>query len=219
MPSNHLNICHPLLPLPSMFSSIRVFSNESALHIRWPKYWNFSFSISPFNEYSGLISFRIDCFDLLAVQGTLKSLLQHHTSKASILQHSAFLMVQLTSVHDSWTLMLKRNGDNSVVLEVAPKYYILDSSVEYEGYSISSRIFLPTVIDICSSALNLLIPVNFSSLILKVSTILHLLLDHIQFTLIHGPNIPGSYAILDRKIAIFTASDFTLATRYVSSCT
>ena len=106
-----------------------------------------------------------------------------------------------------------------VVLEVAPKYYILDSSVEYEGYSISSRIFLPTVIDICSSALNLLIPVNFSSLILKVSTILHLLLDHIQFTLIHGPNIPGSYAILDRKIAIFTASDFTLATRYVSSCT
>ena len=83
MPSNHLILCHPLLLLPSIFSNIRVFSNESALHIRWPKYW--SFSISPSSEYSGLISFRIDWFDLLAVQGTLKSLLQHHSSKASIL--------------------------------------------------------------------------------------------------------------------------------------
>ena len=92
MPSNHLVLCRPLL-LSSIFPSIRVFSNESALHIRWPKYW--SFSISPFNEYSGLISFRIDWFDLLAVQGTLKSLLQHHSSKASILQHSAF-MIQLS---------------------------------------------------------------------------------------------------------------------------
>ena len=85
MPFNHLILCHPLLLLPSIFPSIRVFSNESALHIRWPKYWSFSFSISPFNEYSGLISFRIDCFDLLSVHGTLKSLLQHHSSKASIL--------------------------------------------------------------------------------------------------------------------------------------
>ena len=93
MPSNHLILCHPLLS--SIFSSIRVFSNESALQIRWPKYWNFSFSISPSNEYSGLISFRIDWFDLLAFQGTLKSLLQHHSSKASILWHSAFFMVQL----------------------------------------------------------------------------------------------------------------------------
>ena len=83
MPSNHLIFCHPLLLLPSIFPSIRVFSNESALHIRWPNYWNFSFSISPSNEYSGLISFRIDWFDILAVQGTLKSLLQHHSSKAS----------------------------------------------------------------------------------------------------------------------------------------
>jgi len=95
MPSNHLILCHPLLLPPSIFPSIRVFSNESALHIRWPKYWSFSFSISPSNEYSGLISFRMDCLDLLAVQGTLKSLLQHHSSKASILRHSAFFMVQL----------------------------------------------------------------------------------------------------------------------------
>ena len=94
MPSNHLILCHPLL-LPSIFPSIRVFSNESALHTRWPKYWSFSYSISPSKEYSGLISFRIDMFDLLAIQGTLKSLLQHHSSKASILWHSVFFIVQL----------------------------------------------------------------------------------------------------------------------------
>ena len=96
MPSNHLILCYPLLLLPSIFPSISVFSNESALRIRWPKYWSFSFSISPSNEYSGLISFRIDWSDLLAVQGTLKSLLQHHSSKASILQPSAFFIVQLS---------------------------------------------------------------------------------------------------------------------------
>ena len=96
MPSNHLILCHPLLLLPSIFLSIRVFSNESALHIRWPQYWSFSFNISPSNEYSGPISFRMDWLDLLAVQGTLKSLLQHHSSKASILQHSAFFIVQLS---------------------------------------------------------------------------------------------------------------------------
>ena len=95
MPSNHLVLCHPLL-LPSIFPSIRVFSSELALHIRWPKYWSFSFRISPSNEYSGLISFRIDWLDLPAVQGTLKSLLQHHSSKASILQCSAFVMAQLS---------------------------------------------------------------------------------------------------------------------------
>ena len=94
MPSNHLILCHPLLLLPSVFSSIRVFSNESVLNIRWPKYW--SFSISPSNVYSELISIRIDWFDLLAVQGTLKSLLQHHSSKASILQHAPFFMAQLS---------------------------------------------------------------------------------------------------------------------------
>ena len=96
MPSNHLILCRPLLLLPSVFPSIRVFSNESVLPIRWPKYWSFTFSISPSNEYSGLISFRIDWFDLLAVQGTLKSLFQHHSSKASILRHSGFFMVQLS---------------------------------------------------------------------------------------------------------------------------
>ena len=96
MPSNHLFFCHPILLLPSFLPSIRVFSNELTLHIRGPKYWSFSFSISPSNEYSGLMSFRIDCLDLLAVQGTLKSLLQHHSSKASILWCSAFLMVQLS---------------------------------------------------------------------------------------------------------------------------
>ena len=96
IPSNHLILCHPLLLPPSIFPSIRVFSNESALRIRWPKYWSFSFSISSSNEYSGLISFRIDWFDLLAVQGTLKSRLQHHSSKASIFQCSAFFIVQLS---------------------------------------------------------------------------------------------------------------------------
>ena len=90
MPSNHLILCHPLLLLPSIFSSTGVFSNESVLHIRWPKYWSFRFSISPSNEYSGLISFRMEWLDLFAVQGSLKSLLQHHSSKASIFQHSAF---------------------------------------------------------------------------------------------------------------------------------
>ena len=96
MPSNHLILYCPLLLLPSIFPSIRVFSNESVLHIRWPKYWSFSFSISPSNEYSGLISFRMGWLDLLAVQGTVKSLLPHHSSKASVLWHSAFLMVQLS---------------------------------------------------------------------------------------------------------------------------
>ena len=96
MPSSHLILCHHLLLLPSIFPSLRLLSNESALCIRWPKYWSFSFNISPFNEYSGLISFRMDWLDLLAVQGTLNSLLQHHSSKASILRHSAFFTVQLS---------------------------------------------------------------------------------------------------------------------------
>ena len=97
MPSSHLILCHPLLHLPSIFFSISVFSNQLALHIQWPKYW--SFSISPSNEYSGLISFRIDWLDLLAVQGILKSLLQHHNSNTSILQHSAFFMVQFSHLY------------------------------------------------------------------------------------------------------------------------
>ena len=96
MPSNHLILCCPLLPLPSIFPSIRVFSSDSVLCIRWPKYWSFRFNISPSNEYSGLVSFRMDWLDLLAVQGTLKSFPQHHSSKASILRHSAFFVVQLS---------------------------------------------------------------------------------------------------------------------------
>ena len=101
MPSNHLILCHPLLLPPSIFPSIRVFSSESVLCTRWTKYWSFSFSISPSNEYSGLISFSMDLLDLLAVQGTLKSLLHHHSSKASILWHSAFF-ITLTCIHDYW---------------------------------------------------------------------------------------------------------------------
>jgi len=116
MPSNHLILCCPLLLLPSIFPSFRVFSNESVLHIRWPKYWSLSFIISSSSEYSGLISFRTDWLDLLAVQGTLKSLLQHHSSKASILWHSAFFMVQLshpcmitgkTTALTRWTFVTK----------------------------------------------------------------------------------------------------------------
>ena len=96
MASSHLILCHPLLLLPSIIPRIRVFSNESALRIKWPKYWNFSFNISPYNEHAGLVSFRMDWLDLLSVQGTLKSLLQHHSSKASILLHSIFFIVQLS---------------------------------------------------------------------------------------------------------------------------
>ena len=108
MSSNHLILCLPLLLLPSVFPSIRVFSSESVLHIRWPKYWSFSFSISPSNEYSGLISFTIDCFDLLVVQGTLKSLLQHHSSKASVLWSSAFLMAQFSRMNSMKRYNLSR---------------------------------------------------------------------------------------------------------------
>ena len=116
MPSNHLILCHPLLLLPSVFPSIRVFSNKSGLCIRWPRYWSFSFTVCPSNEYLGLISFRTDWFDLLAVQGTLKSLLQHHSSKASVLWHSAFFMVQLSHPYMTtgktialtrWTIVFK----------------------------------------------------------------------------------------------------------------
>ena len=102
MPSNHLILCRPLFLLPSIFPSIRVFPNESVRHIRWPQYWSFSFNINASNEHPGLISFRMDLLDLLAVQGTLKSLHRHRSSKASILQRSAFFIVQLTPIHDYW---------------------------------------------------------------------------------------------------------------------
>jgi len=121
MPSNHLILCHPLLLLPSIFPSIRVFSNESALCIRWPKYWSFSFNISPSNEHPGLISFRMDWLDLLAVQGTVKSLLQHHSSKASILQCSAFFTVQLSHPYMTTgkTIALTRWQSNVCAFEYA----------------------------------------------------------------------------------------------------
>ena len=120
IPSNHLILCRPLLLLPSIFPSIRVFSNESAHHIRWQKYW--SFSISPSSEHSGLISFRINWFNLLAVQGTLKSLLQHHSSKASILWHSAFFVVQLSNVYiTTW----KNHSFEYIDLETDTKYVAL----------------------------------------------------------------------------------------------
>ena len=118
MPSSHLILCHPVFLLPSIFLSIRGFSNESALRIRWPKYWSFSFNTSPSNEYSGLISFRMDWLDLLAVQGTLKSLLQYHSSKASLLQHSAFFLVQLS--HPSMTTG-KTNKTHSQIQSTEPQ--------------------------------------------------------------------------------------------------
>ena len=130
MPSNHLILCHPFLLLPSIFPNIRVFSNKSILRIRWSKYWNFSFSISPSNEYSGLISFRMDWLDHLAVQGTLKSLLQHHSSKASILQHSAFFIVQLSHLYMTtgktitltrWTFVGKVMSLSSLVTAFIPR--------------------------------------------------------------------------------------------------
>ena len=130
MPSNHLILCCSVFFLPSIFPSIRVFSNESLLHIRWPKYWSFSFSISPSSEYSGLISFRIDWLDLLAVQGTLKTLLQHQSSKASILWHSAFFTVQLSHPYTTtgktialtrWTFVGKVM---SLLLNMLPRYVI-----------------------------------------------------------------------------------------------
>ena len=126
-PSNHLILCRPLLLLPSIFPSIRVFSNESALCIRWPKYWNFSFNFSASNEYSGLISFRMDWLDLLAGLGTLKSLLQHHSSKASILRHSAFFIVQLSHPYMTTgkTRALTRSNFADNVMSLLFKYACL----------------------------------------------------------------------------------------------
>ena len=129
MPSRHLILCNPLL-LPSIFPSNRVFSNKSVLHIRWPKYWSFSFSVSPSNEYSGLISFRIDWLDLLAVQGTLKSLLQHHSLKASILQCSAFFVIQLlhpymtTGKKIDFTIWTFAGKVMSLLFNILPRFVI-----------------------------------------------------------------------------------------------
>ena len=155
MPSNHLILCHPLLLLPSIFPSIRAFSKESALHIRWPKYWNFSFSISPSNLYPGLISFRMDWLDL-AVQGTLKSLLQHHSSKASILRHSAFFIVQFshpymttgkTRALTRWTFdrkvksLLFKNMLSRFVKAFLPRSKILESPLDCKEIKMVSPIY------------------------------------------------------------------------------
>ena len=129
MPSNHLILCHPLLFPPSIFPSIRVFSSESVLPIRWPKYWSFSFSLSPSNEYSGLISFSMDWLDLLAVQGTLKSLLQHHRSKASIFRHSAFFIVQLSHAYMTAGKTTALNAQNFVGKVMALIFSTLSSIV------------------------------------------------------------------------------------------
>ena len=155
MPSHHLILCRPLLLLPSIFPSIKVFSNESVLHIRWPKYWSFSFSISPSNEYSGLIFFRMDWLDLLAVQGSLKSLLQHHSSKASIVWHSAFFMVQLSHLYMATgkTIALTRQnfvGNGPLVLLIyihVPIYLPIFSSCAQLFFVVLQTLYL---LNICS---------------------------------------------------------------------
>ena len=143
MPSNHRILCRPLLLLPSVFPSIRVFSNLSALHIRWPKYWSFSFSISPSNEYSGLNSFRVDWFDLLAVQGTLKSLLQHHSSKALILWCSAFFIVQYSHPFKTTgkTIALTRRTFISKVMLLLFNMLWLISFQSFLQYSLPSSLY------------------------------------------------------------------------------
>ena len=141
MPSSHLILCRPLLLLPSIFPSIRVFSNESALCIRWPKYWRFSFNISPSNEHSGLISFRIDLLDLLAVQGTLKSLLQHHDSKASKLQHSAFFIVQLSHPYmttGKTIALTSRTFIGKVISLIAPAFPQRKSQAQVQELSVTA---------------------------------------------------------------------------------
>ena len=138
MPSNHLILCHPLLLLPSIFPNIRVISNESVLCIRWPKYWSFSFSISPSNVYSGLISFRMDWLGLLAVQGTLKGLLQHHSSKAPILQRSTFFIVQLSHLYTTTgkTIALTRQTFVGKVMSLLLINYLGWSKLFFQGSSV-----------------------------------------------------------------------------------
>ena len=144
MPSSHPILCHPLLLLPSIFPSIRIFSNESALHIRWPKYWSFSFNICPSNKYSGLISFRMDWLDLLAVQGTLKSLLQYHSSKALILWHSAFFIVQLSHPYMTTgkTIALTRWTFVGKVTSLLFKSMILTVGLSYMAFFILRYVYL-----------------------------------------------------------------------------
>ena len=138
MPSNRLILCHPLLFLPSIFPIIMVFSNESALHIRWPKYWSFSFNISPSNEYPGLVSFRMDWLHLLAVQGTLKSLLQHHSSKTSILQRSALFIVELSHPYMTTGKTIALTGRTFVDKVVSPLFNTLSLHLKYTKNSYTS---------------------------------------------------------------------------------
>ena len=163
MPSNHLILCRPLLLPPSIFPSIRVFSNESVLHIRWPKYWSFSFSISPSNEYSGLISYRMDWLDLIAVQGSLKSLLQHHSPKASILWHSGFFVVQLSHLYmttgktialtrwifDGEVMSLFLNMLSRLVITFLPRSMQSSSAVILEPKKIKSATVSTVSLTIC----------------------------------------------------------------------
>ena len=163
MPSNHLILCRPLLLPPSIFPSIRVFSNESVLRIRWPKYWSFSFSISPSNEYSGLISFTMDWLDLLAVQGSLKSLLQHHSPKASILRHSGFFVVQLSHLYmttgktialtrwifDGEVMSLFLNMLSRLVITFLPRSMQSSSAVILEPKKIKSATVSTVSLTIC----------------------------------------------------------------------
>ena len=149
MLSNHLILCHPLLLLPSILPSIRVFSNESVLHIRWPKYWSFSFSISPSNEHLGLISFRMDWLDLLAIQGTLKTLLQHHSSKASIFQCSAFFVVQHSHLYITTgkTIALTKQ---TFVSKAMPLFFDMLSRFVIGFLPRSKRLNFMTAVTVCS---------------------------------------------------------------------
>ena len=173
MPSNHLILCHPLFLLPSIFASIRVFSNESVLRIRWPNYWSFSFNISPSNEYSGLISFRMDCLDFLAVQGTLKSLLQHHSSKASILRHSAFFTVQLSHPYmtSGKTIALTRRTFVSKVMSLL--------------LNMLSRLVITFLSRIKHRLISTLFPIHQSPLKVKVAQSCLTLLGSMNYT-VHG---------------------------------
>ena len=146
MSSNHLFLCHPLLLPPSIFPSIRVFSHGSAFCIRWPTYWSFSFSISVFNEYSGMISFRIDWFDLLAVQGTLKSLFQHHSSKASILQCSAFFMIQISHPYITTGKTIALNIQNFVSLFFNMLSRLVTAFLQRSKHLLISRLWSPFVV-------------------------------------------------------------------------
>ena len=165
MPSKHLVLCHPLLLLPSIFPSIRVFSNESFLCIRWPKYWSFSFSISPSNEYSGLISFRMDWLDLLAVQGTLKSLLQHHSSKASFLLCSAFFMVELSP--GQWCT------EKTLGIVTGNIFLVYDELLKVEELAVRACVNFINDCDfqVCKTALGTCLPALVSVKMLKESSL------------------------------------------------